>query len=66
MKLNILRGPKGEVLATFPRTPDALVSIEPEVEPGCCVEEIDAPDNYTEFLETFYKDCEKLGRQQQG
>ena len=57
MKLQILRGSKGEVLATFERTPNSLVSVEPEVDVGCCVEEIDAPDDYAKFLPTFYRDC---------
>ena len=66
MRLCILRGPKGEVLGTFERTPGALVSVEPEVDAGCCVEEIEAPENYLEFLADFYQHCEESGRQEQG
>ena len=62
MKLHILRGRKGEVIATFERTPNALVSIEPEVEEGCSVDEIDAPDDYIRDLASFYKRYEDAGR----
>jgi len=59
MKVHVLRGRKGEVLATFHRTPDALASVEPEVEDGCSVEEVDAPEDYSRDLAGFYKKCEQ-------
>ena len=55
MKLQILRGPKREVIATFERTPNALVSIEPEVEEGCSVEESEVEDDYVRNLAGFYE-----------
>jgi hypothetical protein len=55
VKLQLLRGRKREVIATFERTPNALVSIEPEVEEGCLVEELEIRDDYVRNLAGFYK-----------
>ncbi len=62
MKVHVLRGRRGEVIATFERTPNALVSVEPEVEEGCSLEEVEAPDDYAHDLKSFYKKCEESAR----
>ena len=59
MKLHVLRGRKGEVLATFYRTPDALASVEPDVEDGYSVEEVEAPEDYSRDLAGFYRKLEQ-------
>lgn len=46
MKIQILRDPKGKVIATFERTPGALVSMEADVGNGEELIEVDVPDEY--------------------
>jgi hypothetical protein len=46
MRMQILRNPKGEVIAMFERTLDALVSTEPEVSEGEELVEVELPDEY--------------------
>ena len=55
MKLHVLSGPSGEVLATFTRTPNATVSLEPDVEQSARVEEVDAADEYARDLAPLYQ-----------
>jgi hypothetical protein len=62
MKIQVIRGRKGEVIGTFERTPNALVSVEPELDEGCSIEEVDAPDDYMQKLASFYRSCEASPR----
>jgi hypothetical protein len=62
MKIQVIRGRKGEVIGTFERTPHAVVSVEPELEDGLSVEEVDAPDDYMLNLPGFYKKCEAAAK----
>jgi hypothetical protein len=62
MKVHVIRGKKGEVIGTFERTPHAVVSIEPELEPGFSVEEMEAPDDYMTNLSSFYTKCEAAAK----
>ena len=62
MKLQLLRGRKREVIGTFERTPNTLVSIEPEVEEGCSVEEAEVRDDYVRNLAGFYRSHEESPR----
>jgi hypothetical protein len=62
MKINVIRGRKGEVIGTFERTPNATVSIEPELEEGYSIEQMDAPDDYLQNIASFYKRCEAQPR----
>jgi hypothetical protein len=54
MKVRVLRGPTGEILATFERPPNALVSFEPEVEEDARVEEVEASDDYARDVLSLY------------
>ena len=60
MRVNVLLSPKGEVLATFRRDPEAEVQVEPEIEKGCRVAEIEVEDDDMKDLSRFYEHCRKL------
>ena len=63
MKIQILRDSKGEVIATFERTPVALVSMEADVGEGEELVEVDVPNEYvslppTDFIKRLQADIQ--------
>jgi hypothetical protein len=55
MKLQVMRNAKGELVSTAERVPGARVSVEPEISEGFKVEELEAPDDYKDKLDDFYR-----------
>lgn len=59
MKVHVVKNEKGEVIASFERRPpyayeSSGVSLEPRLEKGHTVEEVEAPEDYLSSLKAFY------------
>ena len=54
-KIQILRDSKGEIVASFERTPETIVSVEAEVASNQKLEEVEAPDDYASDVDSFYQ-----------
>jgi hypothetical protein len=59
MKVQILRDSEGDVIASFERTPEAIVSVAAEVSSDQKLEEVEAPDNYASDIDSFYQSYRK-------
>jgi hypothetical protein len=64
MKVQVLRDSKGEVIATFQRTPGELVSVEVEVDKDAKLEEVEVADEYASEsdLDALYKQLQRRGK----
>ena len=53
MKVHVVKDRKGRVIATFERNPGAP-RLEPKLQAGHKIEEVEAPDDYASDLKNFY------------
>ena len=59
MKINIVRDAKGKVIASAENAKGNEVPVKPETPKGHKVEEVEAPERYTQALGDFYKKLAK-------
>jgi hypothetical protein len=55
VKVHVVRDEKGKVVATFERKPVGEISLEPVLEKGHTVQEVEAEEGYHTNLKAFYE-----------
>jgi hypothetical protein len=55
MKIQAIKDRNGKVVATYQRATGHALSVEPVLEPGHRVEEMEVADNFHEDVKAFYE-----------
>jgi hypothetical protein len=55
MKIQAVKDKNGKVVATYQKATGHALSVEPVLEPGQMVEEMEVADNFHERIEAFYE-----------